>query len=258
MTTNTEYALSAAASYFDTRAAINRIFIGGLGADAFTGGDQGDVILGGDGNDTLNGDAGNDMLNGGVGNDTLNGGDGDDTLNGGVGNDTLNGGVGNDRLNGGAGTDTLTGGAGSDIFEFAVGDAGISGDERITDFAVLHDKLNFGTTALLADRGSVDISNLFGSANGSTFATVADGVITLSGDDSVTSAGDAERVFALLSANNRAEVAAIQVVGGTYVMADQASGNAGTEDSVVDIVLLMNVSLATLSPEGIYLVAGTI
>ncbi|MDP2066331.1 MAG: hypothetical protein Q8K38_10210 [Burkholderiaceae bacterium] len=70
MTTNTEYALSAAASYFDTRAAINRIFIGGLGADAFTGGDQGDVILGGDGNDTLNGGTGNDQLYGGAGTDT--------------------------------------------------------------------------------------------------------------------------------------------------------------------------------------------
>ena len=102
-------------------------------------------------------------------NDSLTGGTGNDTLIGGAGNDSLSGGNGNDTLSGGSGIDSLTGAGGSDIFQFAAGDALISGTttpsfDRITDFTIggasgdSFDGVNAVTAANLRKLGTIGAS----------------------------------------------------------------------------------------------------
>jgi serralysin len=76
---------------------------------------------------------------------TANGGDGVDQIKGGTAVDTINGGNGNDKINGAGGADILTGGAGSDVFKYgAASDSGLgAGADRITDFTIGQDRLNF-------------------------------------------------------------------------------------------------------------------
>lgn len=95
----------------------------------------------------LTGNALDNFLTGNDHNNVLDGGGGNDTLYGNEGNDTLKGGIGNDTLFGGIGDDVMTGGAGKDTFAF---DAFGEGDDKITDFNKLEDKLSFAD-ALDAD-----------------------------------------------------------------------------------------------------------
>lgn len=132
---------------------------GGVGNDTANGNDGNDIVRGEDGNDNIGGQNGNDMLFGGTGNDVFTGGDGNDSLYGDAGNDVLNGGAGNDRIVGGAARDLLTGGSGNDVFEFRSGDMidwnNLTGTEaekalqfdRITDFVIGQDKINFSGVA---------------------------------------------------------------------------------------------------------------
>ncbi len=189
----------------------NDSIVGGNGNDFLEGGAGNDTLDGGAGADRLNGDAGNDVLYGGASNDTLNGGAGNDTLYGGNNNDQLTGGAGNDSLlgeagndklfgnagadvldggtgvdtlNGGAGNDTLTGGAGADTFVYEAallgGSAVVSfGQDRITDFAVNVDKIQFDTavfangTAVLAATADDGLGNTVITYNGSNTITLA-------------------------------------------------------------------------------------
>lgn len=114
-------------------------------------------LIGGTLGDTLTGNDLANRLDGGLGRDSLSGQAGADTLNGGEGNDTLNGGAEADLLRGGALTDRLTGGTGADLFEFRAGE----GQDRITDFAIGSDLIDFVGTTVLANI---------------TFAVVAGGV----------------------------------------------------------------------------------
>jgi Ca2+-binding RTX toxin-like protein len=110
------------------------------GDDTVDGGDGNDTIDGGEGNDTLFGGAGDDLLLGGGGNDPdLSGDAGNDTIDGGIGGDKLWGGEGTDTLIGGEGVDTMDGGAGADTFVFI----GSSGDDKIDNFIVGEDKIDF-------------------------------------------------------------------------------------------------------------------
>lgn len=131
---------------------------GGAGNDEIEGWDGADVLRGGRGRDELSGGAGRDRLDGGrhgdvldggtdtdqldgrKGDDTLFGRAGRDTLRGGGGDDVLAGGAGDDKLVGGRGRDVLDGGAGADLFVFAAG----GGIDRIVDFSVQRDQLDFG------------------------------------------------------------------------------------------------------------------
>jgi Ca2+-binding RTX toxin-like protein len=114
---------------------------GGSGNDRLIGESGDDLLIGADGNDTLEGESGNDTLQGGAGNDVLLGSDGNDSIEGGSGDDNLQGGDGNDTLRGGSGNDTITGGAGIDFFVFEA--AGDNGFDKIVDFIIGTDKLDF-------------------------------------------------------------------------------------------------------------------
>ena len=105
---------------------------GGAGSDRMFGDGQRDFMKGGLDNDTLKGGRDNDTLNGNLGDDSLFGGDGDDMLRGGGGEDSLRGGWGNDALKGGEGADAF-------IFRDSFG------DDRILDFDIAEDRLQFAT-----------------------------------------------------------------------------------------------------------------
>lgn len=151
---------------------VEKLYLGGNGAQLAYGGDGNDIIWATFGltNVTLFGGAGDDVLwggvhanfDGGAGNDTLSalkgagtlkGGDGDDALTGdlrgdrllgGSGNDTLVGGEGNDALYGGDGIDVLTGGLGDDLYLLTLGDT-ISADTGGND-TVMADVLDWTMT----------------------------------------------------------------------------------------------------------------
>jgi Ca2+-binding RTX toxin-like protein len=92
----------------------------------------------------VNGTSGNDVFKLGAARHTINAGDGTDQIKGGAGIDTIDGGAGIDKISGGGGADILTGGAGNDVFRYlAVSDSTLAIADRITDFAIGGDKLNF-------------------------------------------------------------------------------------------------------------------
>jgi Ca2+-binding RTX toxin-like protein len=94
---------------------------------------------------TINGTAGTDLMKLGNVAHIANGGDGIDQIKGGSAVDTINGGSGGDKINGAGGADILTGGAGNDVFKYAnASDSGLgAGSDRITDFTIGQDRLNF-------------------------------------------------------------------------------------------------------------------
>lgn len=120
------------------------LLVGGLGNDDLTGGNGRDTLRGGRGEDDLSGGRGADRLSGNRGSDELDGDSGADRLWGGKGHDTLSGGSGRDTLIGGKGRDVLTGGTGADVFVFGRG----HGQDRVTDFAMGRDRLDFGERAV--------------------------------------------------------------------------------------------------------------
>jgi serralysin len=120
----------------------------------------------------VNGTTGTDIFKLGNFAHTVNAGDGADQIKGGNAVDTLNGGNGIDKINGAGGADILTGGAGNDVFKYAnVSDSGIgAASDRITDFAIGGDKLNFGkidtNLALAGDQGFAFVGNATFATNG--------------------------------------------------------------------------------------------
>ena len=106
----------------------------------------GRTMVGSKSANTLNGTSGDDTIQGLAGNDKLSGLAGNDVLEGGSGSDTLNGGDGNDILRGGIGNDILTGGLGADRFQFEK----LPGSDRITDFQLGSDKLDFSLLGISA------------------------------------------------------------------------------------------------------------
>lgn len=173
---------------------------------------------------------------------TITGGAGADTLTGNAAKDTIVGGAGNDTIRGAGGIDTLTGGAGSDTFVYTTaGEAGITGQEKITDFTTgsSGDKLSFGSTVLLADATGVNVNS---AVNGAVdlSATVKNGVITLSGADVglVDTIGELKAIFELLDTNSSVDIGAIQMGGNTYVLID----NNAASGVVQDIIQLTGVT----------------
>jgi hypothetical protein len=94
---------------------------------------------------TVNGTSGSDIIKCGTGVHIINAGDGADQIRGGTGADTINGGAGNDKIIGFSGADIITGGAGSDQFRYLfASDSGLGANaDRITDYAIGSDRLNF-------------------------------------------------------------------------------------------------------------------
>ena len=155
---------------------------GGKGNDQITGAWGDDLLNGNAGNDTIFGDQGDDQIYGGGGRDTLDGGVENDEIWGGAGNDIIIGGLGNDQLRGDLGDDTISGGAGRDeiygsgrptasksdndtlsggadadvfIFEMSL-EANLTGDDRITDYDILEDRINLDGDVLVRLTDTVD------------------------------------------------------------------------------------------------------
>jgi S-layer protein len=187
---------------------------------------------------------------------TITGGAGNDVLTGNAAKDTIIGGAGADQIDGKAGVDTLTGGLGIDVFTIGAGEAGITGGEKITDFAIglLGDNLNLSTTTLVANQTATDVTAAVAGAVDVT-ATVLNGIITLGGGDMalVDTVGEIKAIFELIDDNAAADVAAIVLNGQTYVMTDTIAG------AVNDIIQLAGVtsatSLAAASAEGTILIS---
>ncbi|MEG9862766.1 MAG: VCBS domain-containing protein [Parvularculales bacterium] len=102
---------------------------------------------GGTGDDVIYGTVSNNIIRGGDGEDWLFGAGGDDTLYGGGDADTIDGGPGNDVIDGGPGADILSGGGNENWFTLYQGPrtAGVSENDRVTDFDVTLDKININT-----------------------------------------------------------------------------------------------------------------
>lgn len=185
---------------------------------------------------------------------SITGGAGNDTLTGNAAKDTIIGGAGNDQIDGKAGIDTLTGGAGVDTFTIGAGEAGLSGSEKITDFAIglSGDNLNLTNTVLITDQTNTDVTSIISGAT-EVFATVKSGIITFSGADAalVDTIAELKLVFEAID-TAAANVAAAVLNGNTYVM------QSGTS-AVTDIIQLTGVtnatSLATASAEGSILIS---
>ncbi len=133
-------------------------------------GDRYDVVrFGTSGDDTMS-DAGRAIVY------YIDAGAGNDTLIGGTVFDALVGGRGDDRLDGRQGDDNLVGGAGVDTFIFT----GVTGNDRIIDFAVNVDKIDlsaFGITAANVTTAPVGATTVI--SVDTTFDGVADFTITL-------------------------------------------------------------------------------
>jgi len=165
------------------------------------------------------------------------------------GNNVIKGGSGADNITGGSGVDTITGGAGKDTFNYAAGEAGTSGNESITDFALGFggDTLNLAGTTLLTAATGTDVSSAITSGLGTDTLTATvstKGLITLAGNATakIDTVAELKAIFELLDTNNTVEVGAIEMSGNTYVLVDAASGGAGTADSVGDIIQLTGLT----------------
>lgn len=173
-----------------------------------------------------------------------------------TGNNTLIGGSNKDLLEGGSGIDTYTGNGGADTFKIATaGEAGTTGAENITDFAlgVGGDTLDLVATMaasnILADRVSaVDLAAITGVSTAASLvagdtltATVKNGIITLAGNATAKIDTVAEIVAIMngLDAGSDIDVGAIVMGGNTYVMVTNAS------DAVTDVIQLVGVTTAT-------------
>ena len=233
-------------------------FVGGAnkldGGAATTGGTNGDAItLGTNGKLVITGDKHLDLTEGvGGSNATV-----DATNFTGMlqvktttGNNTLIGGSNKDVLEGGSGVDTYTGNGGADTFKIGAGEAGVTGAENITDFALGSDILDIVPTTVLANLAqSSSLTGAIGGAGavaGDTLtASITNGIITLAGNAvaKIDTVAELKAIFELLDTDNSAEVAAIVMGGNTYVITDAASG--GGADTVNDIIQLVGVTTAT-------------
>jgi Ca2+-binding RTX toxin-like protein len=115
---------------------------------------------------------------------TVLGGDGNDQIRGSALADIINGGAGADKIIGFTGADVITGGTGSDQFRYLfAGDSGVgAGADRITDYTIGGDRLNFALIDANAATAGDQAFNFVGTA---AFANTGIGQIryTNSGTD---------------------------------------------------------------------------
>ncbi|MFB2531728.1 Hint domain-containing protein [Paracoccus sp. p3-h83] len=178
------------------------------GADTLLGGAGKDTIYGGAGNDTIDGGTDNDTLYGGGGDDTVSGGDGHDFINADSGNDLVFGGAGDDSILGGAGNDTMYGQDGSDTIISAAGDLSDGGADNdvfnlntttggtstivggeTTTTGIDFDTINGSTlTGPATVSFTADEAGTYASGGLTTTFTQIEGVVTGSGNDTITAA----------------------------------------------------------------------
>jgi len=165
------------------------------------------------------------------------------------GNNTLIGGAQADELTGGAGIDTYTGNGGKDKFIIADTEAGTTGNERVTDFALGTDILDLtGTKTNIVDvvtaTSIASANTISGIAAGDTLlATVSKGIVSLTGTAvaKVDTVAEVIEVFkALVAAGTNAEIGAVVANGNTYVVFESNGGN-----TVADVIQLTGITNAT-------------
>jgi VCBS repeat-containing protein len=170
----------------------------------------------------------NFSITGGNAANNLTGGAGNDTLNGDAGNDIIIGGAGADAITGGVGSDTLTGGSGADTFSFAAGDSDVGTIDIVTDYALADDLLDLvGSATVAADAQGTDVQAAISDGQGPWAATasIANGVITLAGNDSgrintLAEWTDVARIMVTVDG----ATAAFVFNGGTYVYQKTQNG----------------------------------
>ncbi len=129
----------------------------GPGNDRILAGDGDDTIIGGGGDDVVLPGRGDDLIDAGPGADIVRGFRGNETIIGGAGDDTLFGGLDDDVIEGGAGDDRLIGGPGKDRFVFT---GNKFGDDRILDFRIGSDVLDFSGDAVISDLGDLTVAQV--------------------------------------------------------------------------------------------------
>lgn len=122
--------------------------------------------------------------------DNITGSNANDTIAGGSGNDTIIGASGNDIIEGQEGADVLTGGAGDDEFDFSTGASTEAKMDKITDYQAAaadfdNDKIDISTNSKGANTSSINVKSAISNGSGSeaVTASVAKGIVTISGSD---------------------------------------------------------------------------
>jgi Ca2+-binding RTX toxin-like protein len=179
---------------------------------------------------------------------TIDGGAGNDIIVGGDVVDTITGGAGNDSITGGLKGDILTGGAGSDTFVFTTLNSTantttvLTNMDKISDFNIAQfDKLDLvNANTVIADDVTVAVDVSAADADGLAAdinATVANGIVTLAGDDiaSIDTVAEwidvVETAGVLLDTAAQTGIIAFELDGNTYVYEATTS----TMDNIIEL-----------------------
>jgi Ca2+-binding RTX toxin-like protein len=197
------------------------------------------VLLAGAGSDSLTGTSGADGLVGNNGNDTLAGGAGDDTLIGGAGNDTLTGGAGTNSLDGDAGIDTATFAGNYADYTLAFSGSNVVVTQvvggSIVDTVTDIEKLQF------ADKTVVVV----GSAVGSEYTTIAQGIAAANANDVVLVAAGtySEDIMIQKSLTLRGAQAGVKATGLTRSGGETIINGTGNSSSFVVTIEANDVTI---------------
>ncbi|MDB9412574.1 beta strand repeat-containing protein [Microcystis aeruginosa] len=197
------------------------------------------VLLAGAGSDFLTGTSGADRLVGNNGNDTLAGGAGDDTLIGGAGTDTLTGGAGTNSLDGDAGIDTATFAGNYADYTLAFSGSNVVVTQvvggSIVDTVTDIEKLQF------ADKTVVVV----GSAVGSEYTTIAQGIAAANANDVVLVAAGtySEDIMIQKSLTLRGAQAGVKATGLTRSGGETIINGTGNSSSFVVTIEANDVTI---------------
>jgi hypothetical protein len=180
----------------------------------------------------------------------------------------ISGGTGDDKIAGKSGADILFGGAGDDEFDFEVGSSTLTSMDAINDFQPNaadghNDKIDNITGSVGANTASaVDVKGAIASGNGSetVTASVANGIVTLSGSDSnlINSLSEWVSVISTAGIISKAQddadsigTVGFQFDGSTYIVESNDTFDNNTANvAIVSFIQLYSLTGVTaLAPE---------
>lgn len=212
------------------------------------------------------------LTGGTAGSSSVTGGSAADSLRGSTAADSISGGAGNDTIRGDDGSDSLTGGTGNDTFNGDNGDTDelLTATDTITDFdagtsTTTNDSFVYDISSIEATTGVTDLvdtsANSAAGADGTYVALSSDGA-TVANADIVGIIGDYADAAAALAAKTNWTITygasltdndafLIAYTSGSNVNIAVAIDNGGAAnsdsvDTIFDIAILQNVSLANL------------
>lgn len=185
-------------------------------------------------------------------------GNGNDTITGSEYGDIIDTGAGNDLINLTTGTDKITGGAGSDTF--IIGEADISIEtaySSILDFSTssdsaIADKITNIASTITDDIAGVDVAaaeasgGVLGGVSMEITADIAQGMITVNGDDAAQINTMSEWLAVFYLACDSTKTAGFEFAGNTYLV-EESSASSGV-GSMVELVGVG--SITTLAATG--------